>query len=46
MTEDLFLEFAEQRLLGILARMDSALRKLPRLLADPLGPEHLAALIA
>src|SRR5262245_57579172 len=38
---DLFLELPVHRLLGRLTGLDAALRKLPRVLADPFTPEHL-----
>src|SRR5690606_28607990 len=41
----LFLQFAVHRLLGRLAALDTALRKLPRVLAHPLAPEDLIVLV-
>src|SRR5581483_5498028 len=38
---ELLEELAIQRLLGALAGIDAALRELPRVLADALGPKHL-----
>src|SRR5689334_4612017 len=38
---DFFLELPIHRLLGSLAGLDAALRKLPRVLADPFAPEYL-----
>src|SRR5699024_4267959 len=43
---DFFFEFAKQCVLGRLAALNAALRELPGLLADALGPENLAARIA
>ena len=40
---DFFVQLAEHRLLGRLAVLDAALRKLPRVRAQPLAPENLVA---
>ena len=40
---DLFVQFAEHRLLGRFTVLDAALRKLPRVGAQPLAPENLVA---
>src|SRR5699024_6867286 len=43
---ELFLQLPKQGVLGLFAALNSALRELPRLLADTLCPEHLSVYIA
>jgi hypothetical protein len=45
MEPDFLMQFPEHGLLGTLAAIDAALRKLPAVCADALAPEHLVSLV-